>query len=276
MSQLLSLEPEDLAKRNKDLDLREALLNERERKLDAAEKEGRIAILDKQIEAKQEVIDGLNTKILTLDKRLDEKAESVKSRMSELDGLETSKKAALAKLDGKKAELEADLTLIKAQVDDLKSQIKEREDYLARQEQQVDEAVANWNDKLNQIKFELESAQKDLTRVLEDKIRIEAERDTIASSIAGWEQKAIDIEYAYNDKAAAYRDDLKNLDAQVTQRKNWLEEQRTVHTLKEKDLESREKSLEVQQVVNNRKERELQQKERKLKMDYNLAGMEWE
>jgi chromosome segregation ATPase len=267
---------EDLQRRSKELDLREALLNEKERQLDEAEATSRVEVLMKQIEAKEKFLDTYNDKILAADKRLKGVTDSLDSKVSALAVTEQSKIKYLDGLDSKKQVLLNEITNLRSERDDIKEQIKERKQYYEQQEIGVNHAIADWNSQLTGFQKEADGIAESKRKLLEDTIRLEQDKATVQSELETLSDKRGRIANIYEEKVAEYRLSLEQLDTQVSDKRKQMAELDTLQEIRERALLAREKSVRVKEVVMARTERELYNKEKKLRGDYNRTGLNFD
>lgn len=271
---MLSLE--DLQKRSKALDLREALLEKKSRDLDETEANSRIEILNKQIEAKKKVLDNYNDEILKLDKRLESKTEEVNFSTAELDKSADYKKSFLKELETKKSELEVNNSTLKKENEALKKSISENKKYLSEQEKIVDETVADWNARLTGFQKEADDIEDLKTKTNQDIIRLEQEKTLISREVDTIQEKLTQLDYTYEERASELRGKLQAIEKEISDRKKYLDELNVTNDIRERNLSTREKAVKVKEVVLKRTEQDLQRKERKLRMDYGLAGETYE
>lgn len=271
-----NIQVDDLERRSKALDLREALLNDKERKLDETEATARILVLDKQIEAKRAILDKYNDNILIVDDKYQAGFVVLETKKVELENLTASKEKYLATLEGKKYSLESELTRLRTTRDDVKQEIRSSQDYLKSQEETVNETIATWNAQLTGFQQEANEIQDGKVKMLEDSVRVEQRKIELEHDIEGLQDKLDKIASVYEDKVIGYRADLEGMDTQLNNKNKELYEINILQDIRERNLAGREKAVKVKEVVTARNERELAQKERKLRGDYNRAGLDFD
>lgn len=277
----------DLEKKSRELEQREQALNARENLLErekALEKRQKVFddattkldVLNKQIKAKQAVLDGINEQI-----EIDSKG--YKDKLASLKAQETAIKQAIATKEGVEQatlkKIDAVNMLIKeknTELQTIKDHIKESKEYRDEQASIVEATINEWNDTLKDFQREAENLQKEKNVLSADIIRLEQEKTAMAVDTHKEETRLQALGETYEAKAEEYRRNLKSLDGELTDAQNRLSSLNHAQAMKVKELEVREKAISLKQVDIQRRTLELDQKERRLRNNYNMADMNYE
>lgn len=265
----------DLQKRSKDLDAREELIRQKEEILSETEANSKLEVLNKQIEAKQKMVDNYNQTIDSLHKKLILINQRLTTAEEDMAKIESSRQTQLTKLEAKHTGLELEIVELGKKREDIKKDIKVSRDYLSGQEVIVNEAIATWNGQLTGYQQEADEIEATKVKLLEDKIHLEQDCNTLKGSVAEIEGKLNTIATAYDARVDEYRSKLLELDNEVKGKVNQQSELDITNNLKNENLIAREKSVKIKEMALTKTEQELGRKERKLRGDYNRAGLEY-
>lgn len=279
-SAALEKKSKDLEERERVLSAREGLL-EREKALEKRQKVFddvalKLEVLKKQIKAKEDILAARNIEVedlsISSQTKLDElyAKESVAKQTLEVQG------KLLTGLKNQEALITNSIKSKKSDLATLQGQIKESRDYLNEQATIVENTINDWNSTLTEFHKEAENLQLEKNKISADIIRLEQDKLSIAKETRKEEEKLEALNDQYDTTAEEYKSNLKELDALVTDKKNKADNYQNVYDMKKKEIEVRERSVRLKEGTTNQRMLELDQKERRLKMNYGVAGMNYE
>jgi chromosome segregation ATPase len=266
----------DLEKRASLLDAREKFISQKEKLLDDSERILKIEVLDKQIEAKEAILNDVQMRIDSLVKTYEHKKAGVDEE-TRLIGVSVDqmrrKEESLTKVY---TQLQHDVGAKRRELNDIKDEITLSKKYAKEQEQVVNKTVNEWNSTLTEFQQEASLIQADKNKISSDIIRLEQEKLSKETELEEVQIKLNSLTEKYEERAASYRKDLKELDNRVSARQDDFDMIEVKNKARLKDVETREKSTRLKEISLMNKERELLQKENRLKMNYELASLNYE
>lgn len=284
MSQLAD---EQLAKRSRELEEREQALNfregllEREKALEKRQKvfdesETKLDVLNKQIKFKEAI---LSTHTFELEKLIQDIEEATiqykKLSDSHKEAVALQNKV-LANLGHQESQKNSEIKAKKAELADLQAQVKETKKYRDDQAKIVENTIAEWNSTLVEFRKEADAIQEDKNKLSADIIRLEQDKTSMIIEDKKLEGKLEALAQQYEDKVEVYKSELRTLDIQVKDRQREYEGIVTSLEMRKKEVETKEKSFKLKEQAVNAREYTLDQKERRLKMNYGIAGIDYE
>lgn len=262
-------------KRSDDLDVREKWISEKEKLLDDSERVAKLEVLDKQIEAKQKVLYLKNQAILDIDDQLKTKEADYKELWADIESLKNTKITHNDAVNAQAIKLKTLNSNLSKQNNTLKSDIQANKTYLRDQEEVVNNTIAEWNVRLNELQQEADDIETQKTQQLVILTRFDQDKTDVENVIEKLADKLDYLQVMYDEKAAILRDQLKTLELEIAAQIKDRDESVILAEIREKNLVAREKSVKIKEVVLKKTEYNLGQKEKKLKSDYGLAGLDY-
>jgi chromosome segregation ATPase len=267
------LQDQQLSQRNKQLDLREQAVAEREHLLDDATRIKQLEVLDEQIKLKEDIRDNLNAALAKSEKALLAAQKAAEAESEQYDAEGVRRQHSLSKLVSERNRVQEAVEQTNRELRHVKTEIEDSQKYLRVQEAQVNDTIAEWNAQLTELHAEAEHINEEKARLAADILRLKQQRDQDEATTAELHDKLDQLQARYQIKADAYRDELANRRAEIDslqQVEVQLRKQRQEH---DADLQTREQALEVRETALRVKEVELNQREQALRMKLNLVGM---
>jgi len=272
MSQKLELEQKsrELDDREQDLKRKESLL-EREKNLEKvqalyAETETKIVVLNKQIKAKQDVLQAHTDELDTLSAKSQEEADRLRLREDSIKKSIVIQETILSKSKVQDAQLQTQIKRAKTELVNLQGQVKETKDYRDEQSRLAEDTIAQWNSDLVEFRKEADDIQFEKNKLSGDIIRLEQDRTTITLEVNSIEQKLESLDGAYESKVEEYKSNLRTFDIQKEDKQRVFDSLSNSYDMRLKEVETREKSVRLKEGSLNTRQHDLDQKERRLKM----------
>jgi chromosome segregation ATPase len=280
-------QPLDLEKKSRELDEREESLNrkesllEREKSLERvqalyAETETRVVVLNKQIKAKQDILQAHTDELDTLSAKSQEEADRLRLKEDSIKKSIAIQETLLSKAKVQDAQLETQIKRTKTELSSLQDQVRETKTYREEQSRLAEDTIAQWNSDLVAFRKEADDIQFEKNRLSADIIRLEQDRTAITLEVHAIEQKLESLDETYAGKVEEYKSSLRTLDLQQDEKKRVFDSLSNSYDMRLKEVETREKSVRLKEVNINTREHDLDQKERRLKMNYGMAGIDYE
>lgn len=254
------------------LQLREQSLAEREALLDDTKRIKQLEVLDKQITVKRQLVDELAANLETLTKDRDNRVELITERIKQLTADETAKLKTLAQLDERSKRLETNVKQRKQELADVKTEITGQQLYLADQQATVDTTIADWNAQLTGFQAEADRITEAKNIFNADLVRLEQEKQAKTLEVENLQQKAVEIEAIYTDKASHYKEKLTVMKSTIAMKENEALELDLQQEAKLKVIMSREQAVTIRETALRTKELDLSNRERALNNKLNLYG----
>jgi chromosome segregation ATPase len=270
------LSNEELEARSKQLDVREELVSKKEAILDTSVRKAQVTVLDKQISAKQLILDDIGDKI---DAEHNRHTRAVISAGSELDEVKQSIKALTrdqSKLTTSNELLESSIQRCQTKLAAIKREINEARKYSKEQSELAESTIADWNVRLTEFQHEADLVHNEKTKIAVDIIRLDQDKLVLSREVDNLAEKTEQLATVYEGKAASYRDSLRELNDTIAQKQEFIIELGKKHQQRLKDIDSREKGLNIREAALRIDEQSLVQKERRLKANYGMAGLDYE
>lgn len=217
MTQLLDLEKKsrELDEREESLKRKESLL-EREKSLERvqalyAETEIKVTILNKQIKAKQDILQAHTDELDTLSAKYQEESNRLRLKEDSIKKAISVQEAILSKSKVQNAQLETQIKRSKTELTNLQDQVKETKDYRDEQSKLAEDTIAQWNSDLVAFRKEADDIQFEKNKLSADIIRLEQDRTTITLEVNALEQKLESLDETYASKVEEYKNSLKSL-----------------------------------------------------------------
>lgn len=268
---------ETLAYQESELLAREKAFKIKEASLVKAESEAaiRLTVIDKQIAAKEKLIESVNDQNEgarrdyrnQIDSLTDDKNEVIKQiQAKQLELAAIDKKLAIQEtlLEGKKS----DQSLIQQEIKDLKQYFKD-------QERITEETIQEWNSTLVEFRKEADIVQGEKNKISADIIHMEQDKIVLSKELDEQSEKLEALILSYELKTAEYRGQLKEMDDKLLAKKTELDVHMATYETSKKDIETRTKSLTLKENDIKTRSSVLDQKERRLKMLYGNAGLDY-
>lgn len=272
-SQLNNLQDDQ---RSKSLDDREKALKQKEALLDDTELLTRLDILDKQIDIKQDTLATLNTKITSLTSTYEDKLDSTKMKLKELDDDIAVKKEEVAKIVASVDVVKASLVKSREEKTELHTAISDAKTYLKEQQVLTDVTINGWNDQLKDFQDADKDARIEKDRVVRDTLRLEQDKTLIEDEIERLSSKLEQLDNSYNDKVATYTDDLETLRGKIDSKEQTLLELDLTNKAQLDVLNIKEHSLNIKEHSLVERELNLKMQEKRLNMKLGLSGVSLE
>lgn len=224
----------------------------------------------------QKALSKLEDQILQADAQLRGLEDQIAAKRAEIQALLQDHDDKLHSFNDRRLNLEAKLKTKQQDLVGVEAEIAERKSYLLEQEEIINRAFVDWNEKLVEIRGEASLAESNRTDILKDIIRHEQQRETLMLELDQKQAKLDQLTYTYEERARDYRDRLKQLEIVEQDKRRYVTEMETKIEARLQNIERREKTIQVTEVVQARTKEELRQKERKLRFDYHLAGEAYE
>ena len=270
------LEPADLQKRSKELDLREEYITRREEIFDIPGKESQIQVLDERIKYKQDEVTKLDDKIAVLQinyQKLQTDAARAKETIEEDRlGIDALKETIAAELASQQTKTQT----LRSEASDLEGSIKERRVYYDNQEASIDLVAREANDRLNELRFEADNIEARKGRYLEEIVRHDQEKTFLVSEVSELEAKLSKLSETYEERAAEYCSKLQALSIEVGNKKAELDTQGELAQARVNALASREKVLGIKERAVDERSRSLDSKEKFLRSRYQTDGQNFD
>lgn len=267
-------EKEKVLNAREDLVSRENALNKRQKVFDEAG--AKLDVLNKQIKAKEGI---LASRSIDLD-------DFIIQSQAEVDSLKAQKTVVLqtistqeenfSKLRTQYNSVAVDIKVKKHELSEILDQIKETKKYRDEQAKLTEETISEWNSNLVEFRAEADLIQTEKNKISADIIRLEQDKTTIALEVDKEETKLESLANTYLEKVEEYKAKLRILDTELEQKRNELDGIINATQMKLKEVETREKSVRLKEGNINQRQAELDQKERRLKMNYGIAGIDYE
>lgn len=272
MSQLSQSKLADL---KSDLDKREEAISKREKLIEERYSKEAIDVLDGSIVAREVLLEQLGKTKETLEQEIslkrDEKlkldatiAESRSGMEENRDNLEKTIKS-----------LDSDIKKKHSELAEVKDEIRETKHYRDEQEEKVNQTIQEWNAILVEFRKEADIIQADKIKLSGEIVSLERDKETMTEEAKRVEENLIALKDSYEAKASSYRDMLRKLDTDVSERKKAIDNLVAKYITEEQGFKARESALVMREQAVVVKERELDQKERRLKMNYNIGGLDF-
>lgn len=263
--------------RDKSLDLREAALAEREQLLDDSsrithieELDAQIAILNSQIDIRQNNFTKLQNRIPAIEETVRTAAKQASNEISKIQQAVIDKKIELDDINNDITKVEKNLVDVNNQLEIITGDIKEREEYLENQRKIVDETIADWNIQLTGFHQEGERITEEKKRLNTDLIHSKQQQQTEQDALDALLLKLERLQELYEQKLGEHKEALTNAKKTVLDKESELSQIDGTIQLRLQALATREESLKVRekavQVANNN----LRDREQALNMKLNM------
>jgi chromosome segregation ATPase len=280
-------QPLDLEKKSRELEEKERVLNAREdlvarenainkRQKIFDETEAKLEVLNKQIKAKDAVLSAREMDLENFTVKQNEEIESINAQKSVARQGVIAQEKVLTDLKKQETVLLNGIKAKKSELSIIRDQVKETKAYVSEQSKLAEDTISEWNANLVEFRAEADLIQNEKNKLSADIIRLEQDKTTIALEVDKEQTKLESLASAYEDKVEVYKASLRSLDVEVSQKRNELEGVVNATQMKLKEVETREKSVHLKEGNINQRHAELDQKERRLKMNYGIAGIDYE
>jgi len=270
-------QPLDLEKKSRELDDREQDLNrkesllEREKNLEKvqalyAETETKLIVLNKQIKAKQDVLQAHTDELDTLSVKSQEEADRLRLKEDSIKKSIVIQETILSKSKVQDAQLQIQIKRAKTELVNLQAQVKETKDYRDEQSRLAEDTIAQWNSDLVEFRKEADDIQFEKNKLSADIIRLEQDRTMITVEVNSIEQKLESLDGVYESKVEEYKSSLRTFELQREEKQRVFDSLSNSYDMRLKEVETREKSVRLKEGSLNTRQHDLDQKERRLKM----------
>lgn len=212
------------AKRSKELDAREAYLNEREELLNSGPVN--LIVLEKTIKAREQDLLAIKGKVLDAEnifmadkERLAIEKATIQTDIDELGMTLKAKRMAIKELD---AQIDSRSKVLAA----IEDEVAERQDYLKHQESLIHGASEAGNEQLLSTKFQIEELERDKRRITLLLVDLQKTKAELETSLEPLRQQTAQLQSSYQQAAANLRgtlDDMRDKIAQAGMRFKQLE-----------------------------------------------------
>jgi len=272
VSQKLELEQKsrELDDREQDLNRKESLL-EREKNLEKvqalyAETETKLIVLNKQIKAKQDILQAHTDELDSLSVKSQKEADGLRVKETSLKQAIVIQEAVLSKLKAQDPQLQTQIKRTKTELANLQDQVRETKAYRDEQCTLAEDTIAHWNSDLVEFRKEADDIQFEKNKLSADIIRLEQDRSTMTVEINSIEQKLESLDGAYELKVEEYKSNLRTFEIQKEDKQRTFDSLSNSYDMRLKEVETREKSVRLKEGSLNTRQHDLDQKERRLKM----------
>lgn len=248
----MSQQPLQSETRKEVLDEREAFLDKaeeafRNKLADQKDLEAKLAVLDNRLNIKQQVYDQLNDKIDKANKQFDLEAEDYEKQLQDLGNRVKTKEARSLQLEAIANQLSLDIRNRKSEVTKINDEIKDSKRYLQEQETVVNDTMAEWNVRLNELATEARNTEEEKKTLLRDMIRLDQEKTSTIRLVDASKAELATCDAAQQHKIATATKDLETALKELEKVQNNTEALKTKNTAAEKGFTIREKSLDLRE-----------------------------
>jgi chromosome segregation ATPase len=280
-------QPLDLEKKSRELDEREESLKrkesllEREKSLERvqalyAETETKVTVLNKQIKAKRDILQAHTDELDTLSAKYQEESDRLHLKEDSIKKSIAVQEAILSKAKVQGAQLETQIKRAKTELLGLQNQVRETKDYNQEQSKLAEDTIAQWNSDLVAFRKEADNIQFEKNKLSADIIRLEQDKSIMIIEASDIERKIEALDNTYASKVEEYKSNLRTFEMQKEAKQREFDSLSNSYDMRLKEVETREKSVRLKEGSINTREHELDQKERRLKMNYGMAGIDYE
>ena len=270
-------QPLDLEKKSRELDDREQDLNrkesllEREKNLEKvqalyADTETKLIVLNKQIKAKQDVLQAHADELDTLSVKSQEEVDRLRLKEDSVKKSIVIQETILTKLKVQDAQIQTQTKRAKTELVNLQGQVKETKTYRDEQSRLAEDTIAQWNSDLVEFRKEADDIQFEKNKLSADIIRLEQDRTTLTLEVHTIEQKLESLDGVYESKVEEYKSNLRTFELQKEDKQRVFDSLFNSYDMRLKEVETREKSVRLKEGSLNTRQHDLDQKERRLKM----------
>jgi len=275
MHQNQSADLEKKSRRQQAINAIEVLL-ENDKTSDIGAMEARLNVLDKQIKAKEGVLNAHTIEVSEMVTRSEELVQKFRNQEDDARKAVETQEGILAGLKAQVINVNSSIRVKKTGLTDIQNQVKETRDYFKEQEKLTEDTIAEWNSTLVEFHKEAENVHTEKNKLSADIIRLGQDKAALTEEIEHVQDKFESLAKVYNTKVSEYKADLQVLDDKIVQRQRKLNELEDDLVMRLKAIETRERSYSLKEASLKEHESELNQKERRLKMNYGIAGIDYD
>lgn len=272
MTQPLDLEKKsrELEDREKSLNLRENLL-EREKALEKrqkvfAEAETKLDVLNKQIKAKQDVLQVHTNELSTMAQKSQEEVERLRAREDTIKRAIEIQDKLLSAAKVQESQVLVQIKKYKTELINLQEQTRETKAYRDEQSKLAEDTIAQWNSDLVGFRQEADVIQNEKNKLSADIIRLEQDKSVMVIEVKAMEQKLERLDETYAQKVEEYKSNLRTFELQKDEKQRVFDSLSNSYDMRLKEVETREKSVRLKEGSLTTREHDLDQRERRLKM----------
>jgi chromosome segregation ATPase len=245
----------------------------REAILDDSERIARLEVLDKQIALKEGAKKALDGEIAKLEVELAEIQDKHNNVIDKSAFLQQTEDKKIAELYKKESALTDSITVRQKLLESVKTEIQDQKRYLKDEQTKIDDTINEWNAQLKEFQDAGIEVEKHKTQVNIDIIRLEQDRDVITADNKLIEEKNIELDTAYQEKAGRYRDELKTFKSDIQASEQTLLELELKNKVRFEAADTRDKSLTIRERAVQTKEFNLTSREKALEMKLGLSQL---
>lgn len=218
------LQQAELEKRSKELDAREAYLDERQKFIESGPID--LTVLEKTLQVRTTELKQIKQQIVTASKdfkaheaRLNESIAMINASLQASKGVLQTKNKAIREADALYNKRSTDLQTIEAD-------IIGRTEYATEQEKLISQNMEHGNEELLSLRFQIEDMDRQKVKIVTVLADLNREKATLEDSLPPIEQKRDSLQRGYDEAAANFRQSLetvKNKIAVASQRYQQVE-----------------------------------------------------